>query len=173
MREAQNLVRHDKRSPWSKNSPHWSFSSKELSVAQTHAYETAIQSENQAAVSSILTDCGWLLNGMRDDKTLLLLLERLCSHLGLNKFSVDQRWVGLYKLIGRNLLNHGKVRDAVRVLEEVVRIEQQTLTGAYEANVQVKDAVSLEQVAPSGYCVYFSRQLRRLLCLPQKGLRHG
>jgi len=44
------------------------------------------------------------------------------THLGVDKSTVDPRWVELYDLVGRNLLNYGKVRDAVRLLEEVVRI---------------------------------------------------
>ncbi|OQV11358.1 NB-ARC domain-containing protein, partial [Cladophialophora immunda] len=117
----------------------------------------AFGSENQVAVCSIWTECGWLLHGTRDDQTLFGLLDRLCSHLGLDKRSVDQGWIEVYELVSRNLYNYGKVRDAVELLEEVVRIQEQTLAEdhpsrlasqhtlaiAYQANGQVKDAVEL------------------------------
>ena len=112
---------------------------------------------SHAAVATILVECGWLLHKMRADKTLFTLLDRLCTHLGLDKSTVDPRWVRLYMLMGRNALNYGKVRDAVRLLEEVVQIRGQTLTedhpdrlasqhelaGAYQANGQVQEAVRL------------------------------
>ena len=117
----------------------------------------AFACENEVAVCSIVTACGWLLHGMRDDQTLFWLLDRLCSHLGLDRASVDRRWIEIYELVGRNLLNVGQVRDAVRVLKEVVQIQgqalaedhpsrlasQHELAGAYRANGQVKDAVNL------------------------------
>ncbi|KIW10708.1 hypothetical protein PV08_11672 [Exophiala spinifera] len=117
----------------------------------------AFQNAPRTAVASVWMECGWLLHGMRDDGTVFRLLERLCTHLGLDKSTVNMGWVALYDLIGRNLVNYGKVQAAVRVLEEVARIQGQTLledhpsrlasqhalAGAYEANGQVKDAVRL------------------------------
>ena len=112
---------------------------------------------NRATVATILVECGWLLHEMRADETLFTLLDRLCTHLGLDKSTVDPRWVRLYMLIGCNALNYGKVRDAVRLLEGVVQIRGQTLTedhpdqlasqhelaGAYQADGQVQEAVRL------------------------------
>ena len=60
-------------------------------------------------------------------------------------------------LMGRNLLNYGKDRDVVRLVEEMVRIQEHSLTenhpdrlasqhalaGAYRANGQIKDVVKL------------------------------
>ncbi len=78
-------------------------------------------------------------------------------YLGLDKFIVDQRWVGLYDFIGRCMLNYGKVGEAVQVLKEVMHIHgqtlaedhpdrltsQHTLAGAYQANGQVREAARL------------------------------
>jgi tetratricopeptide (TPR) repeat protein len=67
----------------------------------------------------------------------------------------------LYNLQARNLLNTGKNKKAVELLEQIIDIEgttlapdhpnrlysQRVLAGAYQANGQVKDAVKLlEQV---------------------------
>jgi tetratricopeptide (TPR) repeat protein len=115
------------------------------------------RSEPRAMVASTLMQCGWLLLEMRDDGTLFLLLDRLCSHLGLDKTTVDPRWVDIYLLIGGNLLDCGKIREAVQVLKEVVRIFEQTLAEdhpsrlgsqrllavAYSQNGQMKEAVKL------------------------------
>ncbi|EXJ60464.1 hypothetical protein A1O7_04617 [Cladophialophora yegresii CBS 114405] len=95
----------------------------------------AFQSEPQVMVASILVECGWQLQKMRDDKTVFMLLDRLCSHLKLDRFSVDEGWVGLYHIIGRNLLFSGKIRDAVKLLEEVARVQQQTLGKHHQARL--------------------------------------
>lgn len=67
----------------------------------------------------------------------------------------------MYELTAKNPVNYGKVKEAVSLLEQVVKIREQTLAedhpsrlasqhalaGAYKANGQVKEAVSLlEQV---------------------------
>jgi predicted GNAT family N-acyltransferase len=115
------------------------------------------RSEPRVMVASILMQCAWLLYEIRGDSTLFLLLDRLCSHLGFHKTTVNPRWVRLHLLIGRNLLDCGKVREAVQVLEEVVRIYDQTLAEdhparlqsqrnlavAYKQNGQIKEAVEL------------------------------
>lgn len=63
----------------------------------------------------------------------------------------------MYKLTAWNLVNYGKVKEAVSLLEQVVEMEEQTLSedhpdrlasqhalaGAYQANGQIKEAVSL------------------------------
>jgi hypothetical protein len=73
---------------------------------------------------------------------------------GLNPSTIEISCVDPYYLMGRDLVNYGQVRAAVRVMEEVVRIREQTLaedhsdrlvsqhalTGAYQANGQVNDA---------------------------------
>ena len=112
-------------------------------------------------VTRVLVNCGWLLCQMRSDAKLFILLKKVFGHLKLDWLSVAPRWVGLYDLAGRNLLNYGKIKEAVVLLEQVVKIQEQTLAedhpsrlasqhtlaGAYKANGQVKEAVVLlEQV---------------------------
>ncbi|OCT52689.1 hypothetical protein CLCR_09605 [Cladophialophora carrionii] len=117
----------------------------------------AFQSEPPVMVTTILMKCGWLLERMRDDKTLFMLLDRLCSYLKLDKFRVDEDWLRLYFLIGRNLLEYGRVRDAANLLEEVARLltkrfpedhivrlmSQHELARAYKANGQTEKALKL------------------------------
>jgi hypothetical protein len=118
-------------------------------------------SEPPVMITCILVKCGWLLYGMRDDVKLFVLMNDLLTSLSLNRLTVDEKWLPVYDLTARNLVNYGKVREAVSLLEQVVKIQEQTLAedhparlasqhalaGAYRANGQVKEAVSLlEQV---------------------------
>jgi tetratricopeptide (TPR) repeat protein len=112
-------------------------------------------------IAAILVKYGWLLYKMRDDAQVFALMQRLLIHLGLNQQTVDRRWFEVYELTAWNLLNYGKIKEAVLMLEQVVKIQEQTLAKdhpdrlasqhelarTYHANGQVKEAVSLlEQV---------------------------
>jgi tetratricopeptide (TPR) repeat protein len=127
-----------------------------------HAYLDREMSEMfgcgpQLMVVRIVFSCGLLLNQMRDDSRLFSLMNGLFSKLSLNSGTARKEWVSLYNLAGRNLHNYGRVKEAVSLLEEVVKIQEQTLAaehpdrltsqhelaGAYQANGQVKEAVSL------------------------------
>jgi tetratricopeptide (TPR) repeat protein len=118
-------------------------------------------SEPPVMITCILVKCGWLLYKMRDDAKLFVLMNKLITYLSLNRLTVDEKWLPVYDLTARNLVNYGKVREAVSLLEQVVKIKEQTLAEghtsrlasqhvlaiAYQANGQVKEAVSLlEQV---------------------------
>jgi hypothetical protein len=43
---------------------------------------------------------------------------------------VEERWLSVYDLTVRNLLNYGKVKEAVSLLEQVAKIKEQTLAEA-------------------------------------------
>ena len=118
-------------------------------------------SEPNLKITCVLMNCGWLLYNMRDDANLAVLMYRLLNHLGLDGQTVDSRWLDVYELTAWNSINHGKIREAVSLLEQVVKIGEQTLAEdhpsrlasqhalarAYRANGQVREAVSLlEQV---------------------------
>jgi hypothetical protein len=118
-------------------------------------------SEPLVEITSILINCGWLLYDMRDDIKLFVLMQSLFTYLSLDPRTVDRDWLAVYDLTACNLVNYGKVKDAVSLLEQVVKIREQTLAEdhpsrlasqhalarAYQANGQVKEAVSLlEQV---------------------------
>jgi len=114
-------------------------------------------SEPPMMITRILMNCGWLLHGMRDDAKVFILMNQLSTHLGLDRLTVDPRWLEVFDLTARNLQNYGKVKEAVSLLEQVVKIREQILgedhpdrlasqyelARAYEANGQVKEAVSL------------------------------
>jgi tetratricopeptide (TPR) repeat protein len=110
-------------------------------------------SEPPVMITGILVKCGMT--------QLFALMNNLSTYLSLNRLTVDERWLPVYYLTARNLVNYGKVREAVSLLEQVVKIQEQTLAEdhpsrlasqhglaiAYRANGQVKEAVSLlEQV---------------------------
>jgi tetratricopeptide (TPR) repeat protein len=118
-------------------------------------------SEPPIMITRILMNCGWLLHGMRDDAKVFTLMNQLSTYLGLDRLTINPRWLEVFDLTARNLQNSGKDKEAVSLLEQVVKIREQTLAKdhpdrlesqhelavAYEANGQVKEAVSLlEQV---------------------------
>ena len=111
-------------------------------------------------VARVLVNCGWLLNQMRSDSQLFLLIQRLNSWLGLDEMAVEAPWLGIYDLASRNLVNRGLPLQAIHLLQQVVEVRkeslgpdcrehpdqlasQHALAGAYEANGQVKKAVAL------------------------------
>ncbi|KAF7505264.1 hypothetical protein GJ744_001127 [Endocarpon pusillum] len=118
-------------------------------------------SELLTRIISILLECGWLLYKMRDDARLFALMSNLLTHLGLNQQKIEEKWLAVYELTAWNLINYGKVKEALSLLEQIIKIRKQTLAedhpdrlasqhelaGAYQANGQVPKAVSLlEQV---------------------------
>ena len=117
--------------------------------------------ESRILVARVLVNCGWVLHDLRADAKLFLLLTKIFARLGLDRLKVDRLWIGVYYLAARNLVKHGKIKEAVALLEQIVTTEEQslaadhpdrltsqhTLAGAYRANGQVKEAVALlEQV---------------------------
>jgi tetratricopeptide (TPR) repeat protein len=107
-------------------------------------------------VVRILMNCGWQLHEMRDDAKVFVLMDSLFAYLGLDRLIIDPGWVELYDLTAQNLNNYGKAKEAVSLLEQVVKIDeralaedhpyrltsQRNLAKAYQANGQVKKAVS-------------------------------
>ena len=114
-------------------------------------------SEPLIKITSVLVNCGWLLYGMRDDARLFVLMNHLLAHLGLDRQKVEERWLAVYELTARNLINYGKVKEAMSLLKTVVKIKEQTLAenhpdrlgsqhelaAAYQANGQIEEAMSL------------------------------
>jgi Tetratricopeptide repeat len=118
---------------------------------------TMFAGESSILVTRILVNCGWLLHNTRADTKLFLLMMNIYIWLKLDRSRVERSWLGLYDLAARNLVNHGKLKEAMALLKEVVKIREQSLAedhpsrlasqhalaGAYEANGQVKEAVAL------------------------------
>ncbi|KAH6673515.1 hypothetical protein B0J14DRAFT_50159 [Halenospora varia] len=115
----------------------------------------------EAIVVPILLKCGWNLQGMRQDSKLSHLLEDMFTELRKEPNEPSKESLPLYDLQARSLLNLGKNKKAMELLEQVVKIHKTTLAedhldrlasqhelaSAYHANGQVKEAVDiLEQV---------------------------
>ncbi|KIX09329.1 uncharacterized protein Z518_00408 [Rhinocladiella mackenziei CBS 650.93] len=83
-------------------------------------------SEPSMMVIRILMNCGWLLYEIRDDAKVFVLMDRLFTYLGLDRLTVDPRWLQVYDLTARNFRNYGKIKEAVSLLEQVVKIQEQT-----------------------------------------------
>jgi tetratricopeptide (TPR) repeat protein/AraC-like DNA-binding protein len=112
---------------------------------------------SEAILVPILLQCGWTLLDMRQDSRLSHLLEDMFTELRKNPEEPSEKSLPLYDLQARNLLNIGKNKKAVELLEHVVEIRETTLfpdnprllgsqhhlANAYEADGQVKDAVKL------------------------------
>ena len=113
--------------------------------------------ERPMEIAYILVTCGWLLYDMRDDAKLFVLMHNLLIHLDLDRQNVDRRWLEVYELTAWNLINYGKIKEAVSLLQQVFKIREQTLAvvhparliseqalaRAYYANGQVKEAIIL------------------------------
>ncbi|KAM3067116.1 hypothetical protein ACMFMG_011672 [Clarireedia jacksonii] len=111
----------------------------------------------QSIVIPILLQCGWTLLYMRQDTRLSHLLKDIFIGLGKHPEEPSKESLPLYDLQARSLLNIGKNKTAVALLEQVVKIKeamlaedhpsrlasQHALAIAYEANGQVKEAVAL------------------------------
>ena len=61
-------------------------------------------------IACVVMKCGWLMDKMRDDRVLFLMMQRLCAHLGLEQSTVDSKWLPVYELMARNFYNHGQSR---------------------------------------------------------------
>ncbi|RYO26426.1 hypothetical protein AA0113_g12484 [Alternaria arborescens] len=105
----------------------------------------------------ILLKCGWALNTMREDNKLKLLLEGVYGVLRITPSDPSQEHIRIWDLAARNLRYLGHAKQAVALLEHVVKVQETTLVethpdqlasqhalaGVYRANGQTKEAVGL------------------------------
>ncbi|ATZ48853.1 hypothetical protein BCIN_04g00730 [Botrytis cinerea B05.10] len=116
---------------------------------------------DESSVVPILLQCGWILSNMRQDTRLKHLLKDIFIGISKNPKEPSKESLPLYDLRAKSLLNTGKNKKAVTLLEQVVKIRQTTLAedhpdrlasqhvlaSAYRANGQIKEAFALlEQV---------------------------
>ncbi|KAK5089459.1 hypothetical protein LTR70_005958 [Exophiala xenobiotica] len=85
---------------------------------------TMFTAEPSMLVARNLVWCGWYLGAKRADTKLFVLMQRVFTHLGLNWHRVEQSWIGLYDLAARNLMAHGKIREAVELQQAIVKIRE-------------------------------------------------
>ncbi|KAF2274187.1 FabD/lysophospholipase-like protein [Westerdykella ornata] len=97
----------------------------------------------------ILLKCGWVLNRMREDNRLKSLLESLYVVLKITPSEPSPEHIRIWDLAAISLGYLGHARQAVGLLEHVVKTHpdrlasQHALGFAYQANRQMKEAVGL------------------------------
>ncbi|KAF2008358.1 hypothetical protein BU24DRAFT_137851 [Aaosphaeria arxii CBS 175.79] len=106
---------------------------------------------------AILLQCGWALNAMREDVKLEALLLEIYDQVEITPEDPSEEHVAIWDLAGRNAGYMGHARQAVALLEHVVKVQETTLAethpdrlasqhelaGAYRANGQTTEAVTL------------------------------
>ncbi|OBT93612.2 hypothetical protein VE01_08085 [Pseudogymnoascus verrucosus] len=114
---------------------------------------------SEPIVVPILLECGWILLDMRQDSKLDGLLKDIFVQLGKKPDELSKEFLPLYNIQARSLVNLGHYKKAVKLLEQMVEVEEATLAKddpdrlasqhvlaeAYQANGQVKEAVKLLQ----------------------------
>ncbi|KAF4954960.1 hypothetical protein FSARC_11989 [Fusarium sarcochroum] len=118
--------------------------------------------EPPAMIVRIFMSCAWQLYKMRDDERLLDLLDGILQDLNLDNMIVETQWLGIYELRGRGLIYHGRVKEAVVLMKQVVKAKEKTMAEAdysrlasqhvlskvYQADGQIQKAIALmEHVA--------------------------
>jgi tetratricopeptide (TPR) repeat protein len=116
---------------------------------------------SKAVVTPLVLKCGEALLNMRQDSRLGRLIQDTFLELGQTLTEPLEEFLPLYELQARSLMDLGKNKEAVALLEQVVKIRETTqaethpdrlnlqhvLAIAYQANGQVVEAVALlEQV---------------------------
>jgi hypothetical protein len=134
--------------------------------AHVHSYldtkiKTMFSCGPKPMILQILLKCSWILTDMRDDSRLAHLLEGIFGELKADSKCPSIELLPLYDVAARNLYNLGHMKQAVKLLEQIVKIRetsmaedhprrlssQHVLAGAYLSNGQVQQAVKLlEQV---------------------------
>jgi hypothetical protein len=86
-------------------------------------------SESEAIVVPIILKCGSILEDMRQDPRLSRLLEDIFIELNKNPEEPSKEFLPLYDLRARNLLDVGKNKEAIELLEQIIKIKETILVG--------------------------------------------
>jgi tetratricopeptide (TPR) repeat protein len=119
--------------------------------------QTMLSCGPQTMVLAVLLECGWALNTMREDGKLKQLLSGIYQALRIRPSDLTMEHVAIWELAARNLGYLGYPREAVRLLEHVVKTRKATLDEshldqlasqhglavAYSDNGQIREAVEL------------------------------
>ena len=81
---------------------------------------------SKAVITPILLECGWELLNMRQDSRLGSLIQDTFLELGQNPDEPSEEFLPLYDLQARSLMNLGRNKEAVALLEQVVKISETT-----------------------------------------------
>jgi Tetratricopeptide repeat len=114
-------------------------------IEELTAWEVAkmFAAESPTFVARVLVSCGWLLHAMRADAKLFILTERIFIHLKLDRLKIERPWMGIYDLAARNLLNYGKVKEAVALLENMAKIREQSLAEDHPDRLASEDSLAI------------------------------
>ena len=93
--------------------------------------EAMFLSSPQGKMLPILLKCGWALNVMREDSRLEALLAGIYRQLQITPTDPSQEHIGLWDLAARNLVYMGHARQAVKLLEHVVKVQKTTLKATH------------------------------------------
>ncbi|KAF2682375.1 hypothetical protein K458DRAFT_390862 [Lentithecium fluviatile CBS 122367] len=130
--------------------PHMqSFLSAEIDVVLSYG--------THEAMLPILLACGWIFNTMREDGRLARLLDSIYTEYRIRPSQPAEEYLPVWDLAASNMHYMGKVKQAVALLEHVVKVRETTvaekhldrlasqheLASAYQDNGQVKEAVAL------------------------------
>jgi tetratricopeptide (TPR) repeat protein len=123
----------------------------------SHNVQAMLSWGPQTEVLVILLRCGWALNLMREDARLEQLLSGIYQTLRIRPSDPTTEHVAIWELAASNLGHMGHAKEAVKLLEHVVKIQRTTLDDchpdqlisqhalavAYRANRQTRQAVEL------------------------------
>ncbi|OCL01599.1 TPR-like protein [Glonium stellatum] len=118
---------------------------------------TAFSFGSKEMILSILLACGWILLDMRDDSRLAALLEDLYCGSGITLSNLSSYHVQIYELAAVNLSQFSDPKQAVKLLEHVVKTRETTLpethpnrlasqhnlASAYQDNGRITEAIEL------------------------------
>jgi tetratricopeptide (TPR) repeat protein len=119
--------------------------------------QTMLSCGPQTAVLAILLECGWAMSTMREDARLEQLLSGIYQALRIRPSDPTMEQMAIWELATRNLEFMGHTKEAVELLQHVVKIKETTLderhqsrlgsqhelASAYQANGQIKEATEL------------------------------
>ena len=97
-------------------------------------------SEPPEMIVHIISHCGRLLDHLRDNSKLLVLMQNVFNHLKLDERVVDERWIDLYALRARSLSRNHNCKEALSMLEQLVKNQEQELAedDAFLLNLRVE-----------------------------------
>ncbi|KAF2625473.1 hypothetical protein BU25DRAFT_473452 [Macroventuria anomochaeta] len=105
--------------------------------------QTMISCGPQMGVLTVLLQCGWALNTMREDARLEQLLAGIYQALDITPSNPTTEHVPIWDLAARNLGYMGHAREAVKLLEHVVKIKETTLDERHPSRLASQHALAI------------------------------
>ena len=112
---------------WKTKQTHYRSVQEHVEAVADWKFSTMLARAPPVLVVRVLVNCGWLLHCMGSDKKLSILIESIIDSQGLDHHQVEPRWIGLYRLAARNLVDNGQTDPAVALLEQLAQHPNQSL----------------------------------------------